>query len=47
MQKAIFEMKPQQQRAADEVSVAGPNKNFGKVPAYLNKFKDQREEALK
>ena len=27
--------------------MAGKNKNYGKVPNYLNKYKNQRDEELK
>ena len=31
----------------EEPTIAGANKNYGRVPNYLNKFKSQREEELK
>ena len=40
LNKAVFEMKPKQQAAADEQSIAGKNKNYGKVPSYINKYKN-------
>ena len=47
MNKAIFEMNPPKQAAQDEATIAGKNKNYGKVPNYLNKYKNQREEEAK
>ena len=48
MNKAIFEMKPPDSKQEnDENVIAGKNKNYGKVPNYLNKFKNQREEEAK
>jgi len=44
--KAIFELKPDQQSASGDTAVGG-NKNYGKVPNYINKFKNQREDELK
>ena len=40
MNKAIFEMNPPKQAAQDEATIAGKNKNYGKVPNYLNKYKN-------
>lgn len=42
MNKAIFEMQPPQKQAAaaEENAIAGKNKNYGKVPSYINKFKN-------
>ena len=36
--KAIFGLKPPTSKAADEQTIAGKNKNYGKVPSYLNKY---------
>ena len=47
MNKAIFELQPPTKSAAEEQTIAGPNKNYGKVPSYLNKYKNQRDEELK
>ena len=51
MKKAIFEMQPggKPEAAAQEPAqvIAGANKNYGKVPSYLNKFKNQREDAAR
>ena len=41
MNKAIFELQPPAAKAAAaEETVAGPNKNYGKVPSYINKYKN-------
>ena len=43
MNKAIFEMQPPASKgaaAADDNVIAGKNKNYGKVPNYINKFKN-------
>lgn len=40
MNKAIFEMQPPTAKNSDDANVAGPNKNYGKVPSYINKFKN-------
>jgi hypothetical protein len=46
--KAIFELKPaDQQSAQGDLVTVGGNKNYGKVPSYINKFKNQREDDLK
>ena len=47
--KAVFEMQPNQKSAAaaEENKIAGKNKNYGKVPNYLNKFKNQRDDVAK
>ena len=47
MNKAIFDMKPPESKNGKDSGVAGSNKNYGKVPAYLNKYKDQREDAIR
>lgn len=47
LNKAAFEMKPKQQAAAEEETIAGKNKNYGKVPSYLNKYNKQRDEEAK
>ena len=39
MKKAIFEMQPPAQAAAQDNTIAGKNKNYGKVPSYINKYK--------
>ena len=39
MKKAIFEMQPPSQAAAQDNTIAGKNKNYGKVPSYINKYK--------
>jgi hypothetical protein len=46
MKKAIFEMQPPTSGKQNEGEVAGPNRNFGKVPSYINKFKNERENAI-
>ena len=42
MNKAIYDMQPPSKAgaAAEEGNVAGKNKNYGKVPNYLNKYKN-------
>ena len=40
-------MKPKQQAAAEEETIAGKNKNYGKVPSYINKYKNKRDEEAK
>ena len=40
-------MKPKQQSAAEEETIAGKNKNYGKVPSYINKYKNKRDEEAK
>ena len=47
MNKAIFDMQPPAAQQSLEPSIAGPNKNYGKVPSYINKFREQREEVAK
>ena len=47
LNKAAFELKPKQQAAAEEETIAGKNKNYGKVPSYINKYKNKRDEELK
>ena len=47
MKAAIFEMQPPGRGAAEDGTVAGKNKNYGKVPSYINKFKNQREDQIK
>ena len=42
MRKAIFENQPQTLHQ-EEPTIAGPNRNYGKVPNYLNRFKEDRE----
>ena len=42
MRKAIFENQPQTLHQ-EEPTIAGPNRNYGKVPNYLNRFKENRE----
>lgn len=38
-------MKAPTAAAQEESTIAGKNKNYGKVPSYLNKYKDQRDQA--
>ena len=45
--KAIFEMQPPESKNGNDGKIAGANKNYGKVPSYINKYKNQREDALK
>lgn len=47
MNKAIFDMQPPSKAAAEESTIAGKNKNFGKVPSYINKYKNQREDEIR
>lgn len=42
--KAMNDMLPPKQAAAADASIAGKNKNYGKVPSYLKKYNDAREE---
>lgn len=35
------------QNTLEEPTIAGANRNYGKVPNYLNKFRNQREEEIK
>ena len=56
LNKVVFEMKPSGRESA-EGKARGANgsaaanepqhKNYGKVPQYLNKYKQEREDALK
>ena len=46
VKKAVYEMQPPKEQI-DAPTIAGANKNYGKVPNYLNKYKNQREEELK
>lgn len=45
--KAVFEMKPPQKAEKVEEVAKEINKNYGKVPNYLNKFHKQREDEMK
>jgi len=45
--KAVFEMKPPQKAEKTEEIAQVINKNYGKVPNYLNKFHKQREDEMK
>ena len=45
--KAIFGLKPPSAKANEEATIAGKNKNYGKVPNYLNKYKNEREDQVK
>ncbi len=47
MNKAIFEMQPPAAKNAEEPTIAGKNKNYGKVPSYINKYAKEREDAVK
>ena len=55
LNKVVFDMKPDGRQSADGQSRSGAaaananaqHKNYGKVPSYLNKYKNEREEALK
>jgi hypothetical protein len=47
LNKAVFEMKPPSRPNKPEDDVKTLNKNYGKVPNYLNKYKEQREEEIK
>ena len=46
MNKAIFDMQPPASKAAPAEGIA-KTKNYGKVPSYINKYKNQKEEELK
>ena len=46
-EKVVYEMKPPSRRDKAEEEARRINKNYGKVPNYLNRFKEQREEAIK
>ena len=49
--KVVFEMKPGDGKsvAGEEPKSAagGQHKNYGKIPSYLNKYKNEREDAIK
>lgn len=47
LNKAVFEMKPPSRPSKAEPDVKQINKSYGKVPNYLNKFKEQKEEELR
>ena len=45
--KAIFELAPPQKPEVEAGGAKSLNKNYGKVPSYINKFKNQKEEEIK
>lgn len=47
LNKAAFEMKPPSRPTKEDPVAKSMNKNFGKVPNYLNKYKEQKEEELR
>lgn len=47
VKKAVFEMQPPQKNNSQSPALAAANKNYGKVPSYINKFKSQKEEMMK
>jgi hypothetical protein len=47
LNKAVFEMRPPSKPEKQEDDAKKLNKNFGKVPTYLNRYKEQREEEIK
>lgn len=47
LNKAVFEMKPPSRPSKVEPDVKQINKSYGKVPTYLNKFKEQKEEEIR
>jgi hypothetical protein len=47
LNKAVFEMRPPSKPEKLDDDAKKLNKNYGKVPTYLNRYKEQREEELK
>ena len=40
-------MQPPTAQNNEDVTIAGKNRNYGKVPSYINKYKNEREDAAK
>lgn len=47
LNKAVFDMKPPVKAEKADGDAKKANKNYGKVPNYLNKFNKQREDEIK
>ena len=44
---SVFEMKPPSRPSKTDEDAKQINKNYGKVPNYLNKYKEQKEDQLR
>lgn len=44
LNKAVFEMKPPSRPSKADEDAKQLNKHYGKIPNYLNKYKEQKED---
>jgi hypothetical protein len=43
LNKAVFELKPPSRPEKPEEDLIKKRKDYGKIPTYINKYKEQRE----